>query len=210
MKSTKNLKIIIIGLVFLLGASLFLNPFATPEKIPTKDADVKEESSGPISEMEIQLIQNMVGNYKSNQLKFVENGLKKPDAQSIWFDLETLKNFVKQIEQNTKEKDSSIPSSQLGIRMYYASYPAKEDMEAYRDLKKTPKDYEKMHTLIMVPTLKIKNTNVDYNPLDSATYSTGINLFSNATNGIQSIAKAMSANAAAQNHGTLSPPENAY
>ena len=70
----------------------------------------------PISELDVNLIKTMVNNYKSNQLRFVEDGLKKPDTQSIWFDLETLKNFVAQIEQNTKANDSTINTNQLGIR----------------------------------------------------------------------------------------------
>ncbi|MDG2433063.1 hypothetical protein [Flavobacterium sp.] len=208
MYSTRNLKFTIAGLILLLGMSLFYNPFCKTDASAVADTSADGSNDVSISKIDIGLIQSMVGNYKSNQLKFVESGLNKRDAQSIWFDLGTLKNFVRQIEQNTKKHDSKINSDRLGVRMYYASYPAQEDMFTYKDLKSTPKEYEKMHTLIMIPTLKIKNINVDYNPIDPATYDNGIKILSSKGKSSQIVAKMMSTATAAQNHGTLSPPEN--
>lgn len=172
-----------------------------------------EDNITPISELDVNLIKTMVNNYKSNQLRFVEDGLKKPDTQSIWFDLETLKSFVAQIEKNTKANDSTINTNQLGIRMYYASYPAKEDMVAFEDLRETPQEYEKMQTLIMIPTIKIEKSNVDYNPLDAQTYSTGIknieqNGLSNSSGTTETrMALTSIEKTAAQNHGSLCPPD---
>jgi len=66
-----------------------------------------------------------------------------------------------------------LPTANLGLRFYYAAYP---DAQAWTNqenvlLQETIPVYEKLHTLIVLPTTEINGDNYDFNPLDPATYS---------------------------------------
>lgn len=211
MNSTKNLLMIIVVLIILLGVSLFYNPFNKTEAVrPFLNTNTYNDKDGSVSKLDVKLIQTMVNNYRSNQLKLIEGSLKKPDAQSVWFDLKTIKDFITQIEKTTKKTNSKIDSNLLGLRMYYASYPSGEDMGAYLDLESTPKSYERMHTVIMIPTIKIDKVNVDYNPIDASTYKKGAKIITNndkaSNNRVYKMMAVGSEETSALNHGHLSPP----
>lgn len=175
-------------------------------------------SKGKNSQMNYSLVHEMIANYRNNQLRAIENSgdpLLANDAQSIWFSLETLKNFILTIENAVAEKLGNS-NKNLGIRFYYAAYPeiSKWDQPNYKDLKDLLNDpitrmYEKKHTLVMIPTIETAtNTNTDFNQLDVKTYVNGFNddLDLQKNNSYETLAKSSSTSIIAQNHGSLIPP----
>jgi hypothetical protein len=140
------------------------------------------------------LVQNMINNYRKNQLIAIENnrelGLKE-DANSTWIDLAGLKEFITTIE------NAAPDSKDLGIRIYYAAYPdadlfGTEGYETLADFNndEMTKQYGKKHTLILIPTTKINGVDTDFNPSASNTNSQ----------------EKASAIIMAKNHFQLSPP----
>jgi len=164
-----------------------------------------------LSTMSPKVIQNMVDNYRNNQLKFINDALGINDAITVSFELKKLKNFLKSIESETRKVNPDINEGQLGVRCYYAAYGAdKESMDP--EFRK--EEFAKRHTIIMIPTLKIKNAqgvylDYDFNPLDPSTYSRGRN--SDNKGQMQTMMSTMSAasDVIAFNHGSLIPPATA-
>lgn len=157
----------------------------------------------------------MIKNYRTNQLNSIQNANVNAipnDAQAIWFDIETLKKFIADVEAQTQENSESTTNS-LGIRFYYAAYPEKNkwgtgDFEDLSDLMNDPilQQYEKKHTLIMIPTINVDGIDKDFNPMDK-------NIFQGFNNDVNSNYEMMSASdsnlkTTAKNHGTLTPPDN--
>ena len=181
--------------------------------------------------LQVGLIHEMTKSYKENQLLTINQnnyfneptpGLTQGDARSIWFDLETLKAFIYQIEINAKNNADPVSSTELGVRIYYASYPDEIRRTLYDDLQPAngsyilPEDYEKRHTLVIIPTINREGRNVDFDPLDFRTYfeslGTGINISKYAFGSqaqmlaLTGINKSPSNRSGAQNHGGLRPP----
>lgn len=91
----------------------------------------------------------MSNNYKNINQPLLEISPGNPDANSIWFSLETLKNFIWKIEEASC--DMNCPTNlNLGIRIYYARYPV--DVTSYNDLSDLVPEFSEHHTLFMVPT----------------------------------------------------------
>jgi hypothetical protein len=169
----KHLTLIIAALIIAFGVYAYYYP---PKKT---DTDPNAPSSKP-STLRYSLIQEMTNNYRQTQLKAIENDREngvENDANSILFDLGTLKKFINDIESNVKHNQPDA-NNKLAIRMYYAAYPlnTKWANPGYENLKKllsndTTRLYERKHTLILLPA--IKNTRgiyTDFNPLDINTY----------------------------------------
>lgn len=130
----------------------------------------------------VDLIQNLVDNYRNNQLEYINQNMTTGDAHSVWFDLPTLKSFIAEIETQAQIINPNIPNDDLGIRFYYAAYPQVPQQPI-------PSNYAKRHTLVMIPTKKEEGLNYDFNPLEEG--------------------KALAVSgkiALAQNHGDLVPP----
>jgi hypothetical protein len=85
------------------------------------------------------------------------------DANRLWFSLESLKNFIWQIEKEMCNKPCARENElRLGVRVYYAKYPSDMHIDGLRGL---PKDYAEHHTLFMVPTYEDQTgTQVDFDP----------------------------------------------
>lgn len=85
------------------------------------------------------------------------------DANRLWFSLESLKNFIWQIEKEMCNKPCARENElRLGVRVYYARYPSDMHIDGLRGL---PKDYAEHHTLFMVPTYEDQTgTQVDFDP----------------------------------------------
>ncbi|WP_299157546.1 hypothetical protein [uncultured Tenacibaculum sp.] len=187
-------------------------------------------SKAPLSKLPIGLVKDMIHGYKKNQLTEINGNLGINDAQAISFDLETLKRFVYHIEAISKSKDSTISDKDLGVRIYYAAYPEKRKwknsryagaLDGFMDNPIT-EQYEKLHTIIIMPTIKRDETYFDFNPTDIRTYTKRlqdvgdkqkINDYSNPENTIVTLSlmsKAPSSSGTtstvAQNHGGLFPP----
>lgn len=76
------------------------------------------------------------------------------DASSVVFDLETLKNYIWYIERNVCARGCDKKKVQLGIRFYYAKYPAAKRMQQSEQLKMLDISYANKHTLFMVPVYR--------------------------------------------------------
>ncbi|SFG64359.1 hypothetical protein [Pedobacter insulae] len=168
------------------------------------------------SKLRMTLIQEMVDNYRNTQLVSIEdaprNGVKG-DSHSILFDLDTLKKFISDIEKGVKQVQPNA-NPKLAIRMYYAAYPlaskwGEPGYENLRDLlgEEITKQYERKHTLIMIPVIKNKKgVFADFNPFDKNTYQgfpkrlkTGMQLFRVSTDTTEVMGL---------NHGQLIPPKS--
>lgn len=208
-----------------------------PKKTPTSSTPVTSSNSICMdysetkgSELSRALIREMAYGYRAHQLDKINTALKIDDAHSIWFKLETLKEFIYHLELNARKNGKS--SESLGLRIYYSRYPEiKTWKNTYTDLLDfigTPREkYEKLHTLVMIPTIKTQikgeTVNIDFNPKDITTYTTGLpeipgdippairipalgGIFPNTPGNSINIAAKSGNNILAQNHGSLIPP----
>lgn len=181
-----------------------------------------------MSTLDADLIHTMTQDYVSHQLSYIQtNGttIAPTDARSIWFDLVTLKKYLYHIEKNSKNVDGTINEKDLGVRIYYATYPDKVKMKTFSDLKDSSDEllfpeYEGLHTLVMIPTITDKDGKVyDFNPLDKDTYTkgffqdskysyqAGVNIPNNET---AALSGSVSRSMGARNHGTLAPPDSTF
>jgi hypothetical protein len=195
MKNNNLLKAVLGLLICLFGLYIYTYP-------PTKECcnDEKETVDLPAISMPKTLVQNMINNYRINQLKAIGNNPEygmKDDAQSTWFDIADLKTFIKTIENKAPKG-----SKDLGIRFYYAAYPSdtlfgKEGYESLADFNndKIKKQYGKRHTLILIPTINENGVNKDFNPAPST------------KSNVQ--ARMITIDVMAKNHTQLSPPHTA-
>ena len=109
------------------------------------------------------LVEEMTLKYKNTQLQHINNEMdfyddkgevdEQGDARAIWFSLDVLEEFICQIKTESK-----LDSEDLGIRIYYAAYPEKEQWDRFIDLKRydtkygVKDSYQERHTLVLVPT----------------------------------------------------------
>lgn len=133
----------------------------------------------------VDLIQDLVDNYRNNQLNCINQNIKIDDAHSVWFDLPALKNFIAEIEAQAQIVDPNVQSNDLGIRFYYAAYPE-------NPAQPIPSSYAKRHTLVMIPTKEEEGLNYDFNPFQEEGKALSVT-------GVTAIALA-------GNHGDLVPP----
>lgn len=149
------------------------------------EAGNNTNSSNP-NTLPIDLIQNLIDNYRNNQLDCINQNMAMDDAHSIWFDLPTLKSFIAEMETQSEIIDPTVPNTDLGIRFYYAAYPQVPQLPI-------PSNYAKRHTLVMIPTKKKDNLDYDFNPFED-------------TNKVLAVTGLIT-DALAMNHGTLVPPK---
>lgn len=95
---------------------------------------------------------NLATNYQMycQPLLQIEPGV--PDASNVWMSLENVKAFLWKIEKAMC--NSGCTDKQLGIRIYYGRYPDAAAMALDADLNTLPADFEKHHTIFMVPTIQ--------------------------------------------------------
>lgn len=122
-------------------------------------------SSLPFKGMSVVNATGIAKDYQTmNKPKLLIGGLKI-DATSIWFSVETLKNFIWKIEEATCEQ--RCPANlNLGIRIYYARYPKIVGTPG-TDFASIPPSYKEHHTLFMIPTYQdLTNPSVqwDFDP----------------------------------------------
>lgn len=203
---TENLsaeQIFIYACIFLAGGLIFLIIRKLFSSVKPSPSQPENPNTMPAS-----LIQSMVNNYRNNQLAAIQNTLRIEDAQSVSFDIRTIKNFISSIEKESSKRNSAINEKDLGIRFYYAAYP--EDLSA-PDFSVLDKDYAKKHTLIMIPTLNRLDENgnymdSDFNPLDEATYSENDRKETGGETRMMAMSSNSGGDVLAQNHGNLIPP----
>ncbi|KMQ66059.1 hypothetical protein ACM46_00385 [Chryseobacterium angstadtii] len=148
-----------------------------------------------------ELVKKLISNYRDNQMQAVNKELGITDSQSIWFDLAKLKNFIACIENEARNANPDVSEADLGIRFYYAAYPKADDwgiMESHP----VEREYAERHTLVMIPTLKKEDENGDMLNYDFCPSNNG------STLALASRKQALNSLTLAENHGTLSPPDN--
>jgi hypothetical protein len=191
----------------------------------------------PPATLTTQMVKSMVTQYSGAQLNSIQKDSLinhvPEDARSIWFDLETLKQFMYQIEHNAGNHFAESDKKKLGVRIYYAAYPSNTKMREMAADQTDPNfsynpAYENLHTLVMIPTISgADKENYDFNPLDASTYNGYVNMpkggkyytdddytgISLGTSSNPASANANQINAtnngvSARNHGLLSPPHS--
>ncbi|MDQ0784428.1 hypothetical protein [Chryseobacterium sp. W4I1] len=167
----------------------------------TLEAGASDDNSGK-NTITIELVQNLINNYRNNQMQVVNKELGFTDAHAIWFDLPKLKKFIACIESEAQHVNPGVSEEDLGIRFYYAAYPKAEDW-AIMESHPVEKEYAERHTLVMVPTLKKEDEtgeflNYDFSPLEGKSVLAMAGKKSHPTK----------PETIAENHGTLSPPHN--
>jgi hypothetical protein len=135
-----------------LGIILFMScnkaDLAAAAVTPEPCNPCTDHTSTPFTGIKPSLAKKLFTDYKIlNQPKLLIDK-KIPDANSIWFSLESLKNFIWKIEQETCKHPCANPL-QLGIRIYYGRYPSEMTEPGLAGL---PTSYAQHHTLFMVPT----------------------------------------------------------
>ena len=111
---------------------------------------------GPINTMNSEKVLKMVENYRNNS-NFC-------DTKSIRFELDDLKKFIHDIEQNAVER--GLNKNTLGLRFYYSAYSSNPGDISYP----TNPQFAGKHTLVMLPTTKVsENEHVDFDASDSLT-----------------------------------------
>lgn len=146
--------------------------------------------------MDLEVVQDMVNNYKTKQYVSIVTNKTNPmafDAQSVNFDLHSLKRYIDAIEHEVA-LHPEFDLQNLGIRFYYSAYPS-TSWEDNPDLADVSADYKKLHTLIAIPTAVVNGVRTDFNPLDVRTYDGA-----KPTDGSMLIL--------AENHGRLTPPNS--
>lgn len=82
------------------------------------------------------------------------------DAKAVWFDLETLKQYIWQIEDTLCKQGCNIDSLGLGMHVYFAKYP---DSSLISQFGVDPK-YAMHQTVFLTATYKGQKGNIDFDP----------------------------------------------
>ena len=163
-----NKVLLVSNAIFLLIIAYLL--FKEPDSpIPAEDPICKDYSTEPLEGINFDAAQSLFTSYAYQYTKIdilPEDAGK--DAQSVWFDLITLKKFLYKIEDTLLKQKASISAKDLGIRIYYGSYPDKNELvkenSAFYGL---PVDYAHHHTVFMIPTFNDASDSKihhDFNP----------------------------------------------
>lgn len=167
-------------------------------------------ASQPMSELEVGLVHKMIKGYERQQLTAIKASMKD-DAESVWFDLETIKEYIYHLEMNAK--NNNVSTNDLGLRFYYASYPD-TSWNKYSDLSGLPITYKKRHTIIAVSTIRRGGLDFDFDPTNPLTYDAKLDTFDQYSDpttkfpviGASSGGRSVNPRVGVQNHGSLIPP----
>lgn len=114
--------------------------------------------TGRYDGMSLNLVRDMIGNYKQNQLQAIKNCANIKDARACWFDLERLKDYICRLETEVAQR-GCINTENLGLRFYYAAHSKTQPLEG------VPSNYKGLHTLVIMPTYADEvGNNVDFDP----------------------------------------------
>ncbi|MBK8635343.1 MAG: hypothetical protein IPN72_17955 [Saprospiraceae bacterium] len=108
---------------------------------------------------------DMANGYRELHLPVINRNLDLDDTRSMWYDLESFKNLIWQMEIAAKKvyKDGDKPA--LGIRVYYGTFP--QNIEEYDDLAGLGPEYARTHGLMFVPTFDDEGINKNFNPIQN-------------------------------------------
>jgi hypothetical protein len=239
MTTTKTLLTILTTAIFTaVAVYLFIKPnhiFDIPDETRNLNSICMDYDTVSPPTLTSKMVKSMVDKYSATQLNNIQTATSNSvprDAKSIWFDVETLKQFLYHIEHNVAKNQSS--KQNIGVRIYYAAYPKNSEMSLLAQDQSDPNftmnpSYENLHTLVMIPTISGSDgNNYDFNPLDVNSYNgfakmNNKNLFDGNTYEMVSLGTAPPQTASsianinlqtqqvsnainARNHGILQPP----
>lgn len=171
-------------------------------------------TTGSVYTMNVHTLREMSRLYR-NPSNFPSHIGGSLDAQSIWFSLDDLKNFILEIQKDTCGKSCPDKPLNLGLRLYYARYPKVDSMHSstpndyeYPDLASLSPAYNKLHTLFMVPTYDSAGGHKDFDPrMYNTKTCSAPNIIADSANRIGYNVLAFTVNnTTAKNHGSLCPP----
>ena len=216
MKTKFLTSVIFIGIVAIMISSCsFLR--GTGSVTTDNNSICSNYSNLEISKLPFELVDDMTEGYRLRQKAAIDATHSMDDTKAIWLDLETVKQFIYQIENKAKnDRANPTASDKLGLRIYYANYPDKSDWsKTGYDNAISPflndairKNYEYMHTIVMIPTIRRNGVEMDFDPTNPTTYETGIVNTGNIT-GLSPTGNRsnnQSNSVGAQNHGQMYPP----
>ncbi|MDC8003758.1 hypothetical protein POV27_06830 [Aureisphaera galaxeae] len=224
----KNNYLIVLLIVIVVAFVLYIWKY--PPQTDTKKGDVQPakgqvdaeticmgqpEISAPT--LRLDLINRMTKDYIEHQLKAIQNSGRMNDsdvdARTMWLDLKTLKRFLYYIEYHATVQND-VPITRLGIRSYYASYPIEDDWDDYDpDLMDgtddiVPREYEKRHSLIFIPTIERGGKVYDFDPRNIDTYEHTLDqVYDHLERNSKPIMVLFGDRTTSQNHGSLFPPD---
>ncbi len=213
---------------FYFNGNISLNKMQVPD-CNTCTNICSDYTGKPINKLEVGMLSYIFNNYKNNvgRTPLTTANIANPDASNIWFNLDSLKRFIWNIESNTCGKTCGVNREklQLGIRIYFARYPKSSIMSSYKDLNSQQLfKFENCHTLFMVPTydLNLPNSGLQHMDFDpTSTYNKDSCSFPPiknidgiinkipafmASSTVQNRSLPGSLSTTAQNHGGLCPP----
>jgi hypothetical protein len=192
-------------LSFLIAYATILTVISCKTQNPDPVIDLKA------NKIPIKDISEMQRKYKNERLAIIESDsmLKRiyggdfKDTESIWFSLNNLKAFIKQIEYGIKTNELNIECN--GLKMLLVVYPPKSDNES-EYLKSIPEEYRNHLSLIMIPTYfdESTQTNESFDPFNTS----GVNSGTPTKKGAAAVfGQAVSGGSqTAGNHGVVCPP----
>ena len=126
----------------------------------------KDYSTVPLNGMLASTAKTISEFYKAENQPELQISEGVPDANSVWFSLETLKNFIYKVESSVCRKGCT-DKMYLGLRLYYAKYPVSNAMSEYPDLEGVDQSFGQHHTIFMVPTFQTdinSQEHIDFDP----------------------------------------------
>ncbi len=100
----------------------------------------------------------------NERMKNVPLAKGKQHTRSVLFTLETMKNFLWEIERQACTTLNSKEIPDLGVRIYFSVYPDEAPMRANPDLHIPDKKYDNSMTVFMVPAYDDKGVYYDCDP----------------------------------------------
>lgn len=217
-------KLLIFSNILFIGIIVFQS--CNKNNSSAADCGICKDYTGyPAQELEVNMLKAMSKNFDTTSSTFsrmlnyrvVRNNMGLgQDTRSIWFNLDSLKNFIWQVESNACKAgcSKSTQNLNLGLRLYYGRYPFRNYIQSHgltRLMGLNP-SYENMHTIFMVPTYYDGTDNKDFDPRYFSSKN-GQCVFDGVGDHLKQmvmmpLAAALATNhtSTAMNHGGLCPP----
>jgi len=233
---TKQSTIYVLGIALLLSVSVNLLSFkkSANSKPDFTNAVVKVENGctdpceKPYPGLPYGIAKRMIDNYGNKQYSYItEKGTidgrrtagttyNFTDARNVYYDLDTIKQFICTIENIVAEKQlinskgAAIKKCDLGVKIYYAAYPGGKEIYTWKGMSPT---YAGKHTVVFVATYRdFDGTVKAFDPASSKKRTqpyTAFKLLNPNSNVIMLASASVNVNEAnplIRNHGTLCPP----
>ena len=161
--------------------------------------------SEPFDGVPTDLAKGMIDSYRVHHYAAINSYCSsvagRPDSRCVWFSLARIKRFVYEIEYKMCSKTNDMDTTELGVRMYFAEYPALANLPSNID-----PTYAGLHTLIMVPTYWDGRVDRDFDPAYIGSNGRPTPMDSVGDNLSALVTQGLPANNTMRNHGSMFPP----